>query len=140
MSWDISIYKFPTAYSSVADIPEDSSLVPLGTRRSVQQAISKVFADTDWSDPAWGIWESSNGSIEFNLGESETNDGFMLHVRAGGEVVPLIVSLCIDNEWQGLDCSTGEFIERSSNPAQGLESWADYAAGIINPDKGRSTH
>jgi hypothetical protein len=49
----------------------------------------------------------------------------MLHVRAGPDVVPGIVQLCLDNRWQGLDCDSGEFIEQSAYPKEGLQAWVN---------------
>lgn len=113
MSWDISIHRFSREYATVGDIPDDEECLPLGSRAEIQADISHVFAETDWSDPAWGVYRSPAGSIEFNLGESEPNDGFMLHVRAQPPVVQMIIALCQANGWQALDCSRGQFLGQS---------------------------
>jgi len=130
MSWDVSIIKFSKRFESVADIPESERPLSLGNRTSVHTAVSRVFPGTNWTDPAWGTWDGPHGSIEFNLGNGDEVDGFMLHVRAEQEVVPMIVALCISNDWQGLDCSTGQFVEKSVDPAAGLYGWRDYAEQI----------
>jgi hypothetical protein len=111
MSWDILIMKFCRPYRSVAELPEDERPLDLGSCRFVRERVSTAFPGTDWADSAWGIWDASIGSIEFNLGNDNPVEGLMLHVRAHTEVVPLIVNLCHTNGWQGLDCSTGYFIE-----------------------------
>ncbi len=126
MSWDVSIIKFSKSFESVADIPGSERPLSLGSRNSVHAAVSRVFAGIDWTDPTWGTWDGPHGSIEFNLGTADDVDGFMLHVRAGQEVVPMIVALCVSNDWQGLDCSTGRFVEKSVDPASGLRGWRDY--------------
>lgn len=126
MSWDISIQRFSHVYASIGDIPDDECCVPLGSQADVRNAISKVFPGTDWSDSTWGNYAFSGGSVEFNMGKSEPNDGFMLHVRASQQVVPLIVTLCLENDWQALDGGSGEFLEQSSQPASGLEAWDAY--------------
>ncbi|MFZ2163760.1 MAG: hypothetical protein WAW02_16220 [Sideroxyarcus sp.] len=131
MSWDISIMKFSHSYESVAEIPEDEKPLLLGPRSSVHESVLKTFPGTNWADPAWGVWESEAGSIEFNLGSDDPAEGIMLHVRAGIEVVPLIASLCISNGWQGVDCSSGDFIEKSATPEAGLEAWSSYRDQVV---------
>jgi hypothetical protein len=113
MSRDIAIMKFPRPYASPDDIPDDEPCLSLGAREDVHAKVSASFPDTDWGDPAWGVWESGSDSIEFNLGDDDPVGDLMLHVRAGDAVVPLIVALCLDNGWQGIDCGTGAFVERS---------------------------
>ena len=119
MSWDISICRFSKNYNNVEQIQENESAHSLGSRNEVANLISQIFLGTDWSDPSWGVFDSSIGSIEFNMGQEQICKGFMLHVRAGAEIVPLIVELCQQNNWQGLDCSSGEFIEKASSPEEG---------------------
>ncbi|MEA0737843.1 hypothetical protein QYY77_17505 [Xanthomonas campestris pv. campestris] len=131
MSWDVSIQRFSRRYSSVEEIPEDETCLPLGTRAEVQSTISSSFTGTDWTDPTWGIYDSPVSSIEFNMGNEDPNTGFMLHVRASEAVVPIIVNLCISNHWQAIDCSSGGFLEQSSDPASGLNAWAEYRDSIV---------
>ena len=130
MSWDVSIIKLSKRFDFTADIPESERPLSLGSRTSVHAAVSREFPGADWTDPAWGTWDGPHGSIEFNIGEADEVDGFMLHVRAEPEIVPMIVALCISNDWQGLDCSTGQFLEKSADPAVGLRGWRDYANRI----------
>jgi hypothetical protein len=129
MSWDISIFKFSRPYDDVGQIHESPR--PLGARSDVHRAVLDIFPGTDWSDPAWRIWRCERGSIEFNLGNHEPADSMMLHVRAGEEVVPGIVALCLTNGWQGFDCSSGEFIECIDHPEEGLRAWQAYRDRVI---------
>jgi hypothetical protein len=131
MSWDITIQRFSRFYTSIQQIPNDERCAPLGSQIEVRTAISQVFLGTNWSDPAWGTYDFAGGSIEFNMGKSEPNDGFMLHVRASQQVVPLIVALCRQNGWQALDCGSGEFLEQSNEPQAGLEAWAAYRNQVL---------
>jgi len=96
MSWDVSIQKFSRSYESISDIDDDEKGLPLGPRNVVHGAVSKIFPSTDWTDPAWGVWESEFGSIEFNVG-TDPAEGMMLHVRAEAAVVPAIAQLCAEN-------------------------------------------
>jgi len=131
VSWDISIQRFSRVYTSIQQIPNDERCVHLGPQAEVRAAISEVFHGTDWSDPTWGNYDSPGGSIEFNMGKSEPNEGFMLHVRASEQVVPLIVTLCIQNSWQALDGGSGEFLEQSNEPASGQDAWLAYRNQVI---------
>jgi hypothetical protein len=124
--------RFSREYAAIEDIPEEETPLPLGFRSQVQAAISQIFQDTDWSDPAWGMYYSPLGSVEFNLGESEMTDGFMLHVRATERVVALIVDLCQANHWQALDCGSGDFLESSSDPAAWLKAWTAFRTRVID--------
>jgi hypothetical protein len=134
MSWDVSIMKFSRPYQSVADIPTNEKPLPLGSRASVHQRVLLEFPGTNWADPAWGKWDGPAGSVEFNLGKRDPAEGLMLHVRAGSEVVASIVRLCRTNGWQGIDCSSGDFIEMSDDPTQGLKSWATYRDQVVPED------
>ncbi len=131
VSWDVSIHKFSRVYRNIEEIPPDETLLALGSRAFVHERIQIYFPDTDWSDPSWGVWGSPDGSVEFNLGKEEPATGLMLHVRANETVIPAIVQLCIENNWQGIDCSSGEFLEQSSDPAPGLVSWSAYRDQIV---------
>ena len=131
MSWDVSIQRFSRKYASIEEIPANETCLPLGTRIEIQGAIAASFPGTDWTDPTWGIYDSPAGSIEFNMGNDDPNTGFMLHVRASEVVVPVIVNLCVSNHWQAIDCSSGEFLEQSLNPASGLNAWAEYRDQIV---------
>lgn len=88
--------------------------------------IDRYFPAVDWSDPAWGNFESGYGSIEFNIGTDEPNSGFMMHVRASKEVVAAIVAMCLSERCQALDCSDGSFLEKSPRPDAGLKKWTAY--------------
>ena len=130
MSWDISIQKFSRTYESFADIPDDEKGLPLGPRSQVHSAVMAVFPETNWSDPAWGVWDSKLGSIEFNVGKDPAQS-MMLHVRASTAVVPAIVQLCKDNGWQGLDCGSGDLIDQTECPEDGLVAWAAFRDQVV---------
>jgi hypothetical protein len=132
MSWDISICKFSRNYERMEDIPDDERTLPIGEASIVRNAISKHFPKTNWSDPAWGVFDAPFGSIEFNIGPGQQPlGGFMLHVRAGEEVVPPIVELCLAEGWQALDCGTGEFLEKVRVPEAGLHKWLQYRNHVL---------
>ena len=116
MSWDITVHRFSRDYASIAEIPDDESCLALGSSAEVRAVIDRYFPAVDWSDFAWGIFESDHGSIEFNMGTDEPNRGFMMHVRASKEIIPAIVAMCLSERWQALDCAAGNFLEKSLEP------------------------
>lgn len=135
MSWDVSIVKFSKSYNSIEEIPADEKPLDLGTKTFVQNAVLEFFPTTDRSDPSWGIFDSKFGSIEFNIGKENPTSSMMLHVRASEEIVEPIVMLCKKNNWSGLDCSTGDFLEKSECPTSGLSGWRKYLAQVLNEQK-----
>jgi hypothetical protein len=132
MSWDVTVQRFNMEYESVAEIPDSEQCVALGSSAEVRAAINRFFPAVDWSDTSWGIFESDNCSVEFNMGEDEPNTGFMMHIRASSNVVPAIVAMCLAERWQALDCSEGVFLERTLEPGIGLEKWATYRNQIMD--------
>ena len=109
MSWDITIQRFSKEYAAVNEIPDCERSVTLGSCAEVRTAINRFFPNVDWTDIAWGIFESDYGSVEFNMGKDEPNTGFTMHIRASTKVVPPIVAMCLSERWQALDCSEGFF-------------------------------
>jgi len=134
MSWDVMIMKFDQSYGSVGEIPDDATPLPLGSKTDVHGSVTKFFPGTDWSDASWGIFESTFGSIEFNLGEDDPADSMMLHVRASNEVVPPIIAMCRENGWNALDSSTGEMLESSENPTEGIEGWRAFRDQVLGSE------
>lgn len=126
MSWDIVIMKLSCPYASVSDIPDDEAPLSIGTQARVHAAVTKYFPLTDWTDGAWGIFNSPLGSTEFNLGNDDPASSMMLHVRASTEIVQPIGELCREEEWTALDCSAGEFLESTDDPTAGLRGWRAY--------------
>lgn len=116
MSRDVAIHRFGRKYAAVADIPGDERCLAIGSCAEVRAAISQCFPGTDWTDPAWGVFASPAGSIEFNLGVAEPSVGFMLHVRASTQIVASIIELCHRNHWQALDCRAGAFLQQPTHP------------------------
>ncbi|MEX1120753.1 MAG: hypothetical protein WED82_01375 [Balneolales bacterium] len=131
MSWDVSIIKFSKTYSAVDEIPEDEQPLPLGSIDSVHEAVLEFFPTTDWTDPAWGIFDSKYGSIEFNLGNDDPATSMMLHVRASNEIVFPIVELCRKYNWAALDCTSGDILNSSETPEKGLVTWRKYLSHIL---------
>ena len=131
MSWDVTIQRFSKEYAAVNEIPNSERCMMLGSCAEVRTAINRFFPNVDWTDVAWGVFESDYGSVEFNIGKDEPNTGFMMHIRASSKVVPAIVAMCLSEHWQALDCSEGVFLEKVSNPSAGLEHWTAYRNQVV---------
>ena len=132
MSWDVSIINFSRDYNSIEEIPDDEKPLELGSRAEIHEAVSEFFPGTDWSEASWGRFNCQFGSIEFNLGENDPSDSLMLHVRASDDVVPLIVAMCKKKNWSGLDCSNGDFLEKSKNPSSGIDGWKNLLQQVTS--------
>jgi hypothetical protein len=121
MSWDLVLQNGVAATNS--DALADAACPPLGAPGSVRALISSVHPDVDWSDPAWGVLDSDAWSIEFNMGNAETIDSIMLHVRGSGDPLPAIVALCTKTGWTALDLSTGQLLDPRKPSSRG---WMDF--------------
>lgn len=126
MSWDVLVRNYqgspPADSDEIAAAPDPNVL---GSATAVREAISKHLDGVDWTDPAWGIYESGGFSIEFSIGGGEVVDSMMLHVRGGGDAIADMLRFAEPNKWSLFDCSTGAFID-SSNPSQ--EGWQGFQA------------
>ena len=101
----------PKNAAQIKDIPDDFQPAPLGLRKNVIDRILKIIPNADFSDPTWGNYESDEFSIEFNMGGAEICEGFMLHVRGGGNAPLLIDFLLKEMDLRAFDCSTGDFFK-----------------------------
>jgi hypothetical protein len=126
MSRDISICKFGRTYARVDDIGDDERPRALGSPSMVRDAISRVFAGTDWADHAWGRFDAPFGSIAFVLNDTDPVEHFMLSARADDVVIAAIVELCMQQGWQAFDRSFGPFIDQCPVPEAAQQAWADF--------------
>lgn len=131
MSWDVSVQRFSREYSSIEDIPNTERCIPLGSQSEVRSLISEYFPGTDWTEPAWGIFNSFDGTVEFNMGKDEPNTGFMMHVRASPAVVNPMIAMCRSYNLQALDGTSGQFLEKATDPAGSLKQWIEYRNQIV---------
>jgi hypothetical protein len=79
----------------------------------------------DWRDPSWGIYEGDGFSFEFNIGKNEPCDGFMIHVRGGGDAVSSLLLLSERPGWYLLDISSMEWLHHGRDTG---ESWRRFQA------------
>lgn len=126
MSWDVSVFGASTPPPPVSEMPNDWRGTSLGLGAAVREQISACIPDVDWSDPTWGHFRGDGFSFEFNMGQKEPLDGFMIHVRGGGDAVATLLRLAERAKWYLLDCSEGEWLHHCSNPEAGWEEFQAY--------------
>jgi hypothetical protein len=131
MSWDISVMASSTPPPPVEQMPRDWRGVSLGSQSDIRQKISTVLPRVDWSDPTWGIFEGEGFSFEFNMGEKDPSDGFMVHVRGGGPAVTKLFELGQSTGWFLLDCSQGEWLHHCKEPDAGWIGFQAYRDRVI---------
>lgn len=133
MSWDIFVQDFPKTAQSVSEIPEDFAPASLGSRHELIQKIKHALPAIDFSNPTWGILDDPNTgySIELNMGEDETMDGFALHVRGGDAAVESISVILEATGLRALDSESGEFFD-CNEAYRSLEGFTAYVAQVLN--------
>lgn len=130
MSWDIFVQDFPADTRSYDDIPESFQPQPIGNRSEIIQKIQAILPTTNFTDPAWGIIDGKDFSIEINLGQGETLDGFAFHVRGGDGAVGVIALLLKHLGLKAIDSSTGDFFD-AETALGSLQSWRAFRDQVI---------
>ena len=98
----------------------------LGTADEVRRKISLCLPETDWSDPNWGAYEGDGFTCEFNLGADDPVDGFMIHVRGGGDAVRPLLEMSARHGWYILDTVQNEWLHRCDNPEAGWPAFQSF--------------
>jgi hypothetical protein len=131
MSWDISIQHLPESATCVDEIPDDFRPSPLGPRSQVISDIQRVIPDVDFTDPSWGMLDRPTFTIEFNMGSEDICDGYMLHVRGGGDAMRLIDQLLSSLRLRGFDCQSGDFF-RLEEAGGTFQQWQDFRDRVVS--------
>ena len=131
MSWDVSVFASDSPPPSVTEMPADWKGAMLGSAAAVREAISGALPGVDWKEPTWGRFKGNGFSFEFNMGKADPSDGFMIHVRGGGDAVAALTKLASDCGWYLLDTSTGEWMHHAENPAEGWEGFQAFRDSVI---------
>lgn len=122
MSWDIFVQDLPSDSRSVADIPDDFLPQPLMPRSDLIARIREVVPEADFSDPAWGVVEGPDYSIEINVGDDDPVSSFAFHVR-GGDLAAGVVAAILDHlGLRGLDTAQDESGTGFFDPATAVNS------------------
>lgn len=125
MSWDIFVQDFP-AVATVEEIPDDFVPRSVGTRDVMIGKITQALPAADFSDPAWGLIEGPDWSIEVNLGEGDECEGFALHVRGSSDdVVSAVIRILDHVQLRAIDSATGEFFDPATAQSS-FEQWRRY--------------
>ena len=118
---------------SVSDLPDDYKPKPLSDAAHLRDKLAAFFGGAlDWSDPAWGHLDNKHFSYEFNFTESGVVDGFMLHIRGGGDAVSPIVAMCKHFGWQAVDTSEGDFINLDHPSTDGWDGFRAFRDRVID--------
>jgi len=134
VSWDIFIQDLPEGIESVADIPEDFRPSALGRREKLIAAILEVFPRADFRDPAWGVLDEADFSIEFNMGDRREVRSIVLHIRGGDSAAGAVGRLLSHLGRRALDTGTGELFQGGSQSTKGIRRWRAYRDRIVEGD------
>jgi hypothetical protein len=113
-------------------MPSDWRGESLGSQADVREKISIVLPRVDWSDPTWGMFDGDGFSFEFNMGQKDPSDGFMIHVRGGGPAVTKLLELAASTGWFLLDCSQGEWLHLCKDPDAGWVGFQAYRDRVLS--------
>ena len=131
MSWDISVFAAHEPPPPVAEMPQDWRPGVLGTAADVRSKISACLPEVDWSDPKWGTYDGDGFSFEFNVGREDPIDGFMIHVRGGGNAVSALLHLSNECNWYLLDASQGEWLHHCKDAEAGWNEFQAYRNRVL---------
>ena len=130
MSWDVYVMNYRG--NPPAEITEDMPPpAVMGSSADVRSMIDAHLGGVDWSDPAWGVFDGDGFSFEFNMREESQRDGFMVHVRGGGDAVAALLAFSVPNGWSVLDMSTGGFIDPDDPSNEGWEKFQAYRDQVV---------
>lgn len=115
---------------SIADWPKDFHPLPLGRTEEVRKTISSAWPGTDWSDLAWGWFESAELATEINFQLEGEVESLMLHVRGGADPIPIVRRLCDALGAVAIDSSTGNLLE-SNTGSSGYPRWVEYRNQVV---------
>jgi len=129
MSWDIYMQDF-NGVDDFQNIPDDWNPKPLGYKDSIIEKITSVFPNADFTDLDWGVLETDEFSIEFNIGTSQYVEAIMFHVSGGESAVEAMNKLIIAIGHKAVDTSTGKFIDTCGH-TKGMSKWREFKNEVI---------
>lgn len=135
MSWDISVFAAKVPPPPVAEMPADWRGETFGAIDNVRRKISICLPAVDWSDPTWGKYDGDGFSLEFNVGDKESDeqsDGFMVHVRGGGDAATTLLALGRRWGWYLLDCSQGEWLHHCADVEAGWKGFQTFRDRVLD--------
>ncbi|USD25796.1 hypothetical protein [Flagellimonas marinaquae] len=130
MSWDLFVQDWGD-FDSLDEIADDFEPKSIGFRSEIIDKIKTVEPTVDFSNPSWGILENGQFSIEFNMGESEDFNGFVMHIRGNELAMPCIGNILSSLELKASDGSSPFFFDVEKSKGD-LQKWIDYRDSILN--------
>jgi hypothetical protein len=125
MSWDVMVLNYGGKLSP-DEMLDAEPVGPLGPAAQVRRRIAKHLPGVDWSEPAWGIYEGDGFTIEFDIGEDDSIESILLHVRGGGDAITALLGFANPNGWSLLDCTTSKFLDPEKPSAEGWEGFQAF--------------
>lgn len=135
MSWDILVHAATTPPPLVEDMTDDWKPLPLGSKGDVQAKVSAAIPGIRWGDDGWGDYEQNSLSLEFDLAGPDPLDGFMIHIRGGGDPIPFLKTLSDRYGWYLLDHSAGEWVHHNDRLETSWAGFQQYRDQVIATEK-----
>lgn len=88
--------------------------------------------ETDFSDPAWGVLDREDWSIEFNMGGGDEVGSIALHIRGGDAAASTVDKVLKHLGRRALDTGTGELFKFDGESTEGLHRWRAYRDNVID--------
>ncbi|SEL17173.1 hypothetical protein SAMN04487910_1926 [Aquimarina amphilecti] len=129
MSWDLYVQDWGK-FNALDEIPDDFKPKFIGKRSEIIKQIKMIEPMVNFSDPSWGYLENEFFSIEFNMGNSEVINGFVMHIRGNELALPCIGNILETLNLKAADGSTPNFfnIKKSKD---NIKKWIDYRNTIL---------
>lgn len=105
MSWIVSLYQIPSQIKTLADVPDDFALPPLGSNGEVTAILSEFFPKTNFSAPDW----VDVGSDEVG-GVFMTDSDPIFDVTLRDPSPALVQRICARTGWRAFDPENGRLI------------------------------
>lgn len=130
MSWDLYVQDWGD-FDSLEQIPDDFEPKPIGNRSELIDKIKAAEPTVDFTNPSWGLLENEFFSIEFNMGDSELSDGFVMHVQGSELAIPCIGNILDSINLKATDGSTPDFFDVVKSKKD-MKKWVTYKNSILN--------
>jgi hypothetical protein len=132
MSWDIVVQDLPPDVRTIRDIPDHFNPAPLGARSALIQDIRAIAPSADFTDPAWGRFDTPTFSVEFNLGADELVRSFALHVRGDDAAAAFVSDLLAQLGYRALDPQSDSGLFEPGRVAEiSMRRWREYRDRVV---------
>ena len=84
----------------------------------------------EFSDSSWAAVTIGDSSIEFNMGDEDPCQSFMLHVRGGPDALVAVSKLLTHLNLRGIDMQTSRFFDEPEVEAS-FKKWSDFRDSAI---------